>query len=94
NGLPNGFALEQNYPNPFSLTAQSGTNIRFSVPGGETRLNVYNLRGRLVKTLVDGPLQPGTHQVRFTPGSLPSGTYLYRLESARAVETRSMVLLK
>ena len=93
-GVPNGFALEQNYPNPFSMSAQGATNIRFSTPGGPTRLQVYDIRGRLVKTLVDGPMAPGTHDVRFAPRSLPSGTYLYRLESARAVETRSMVLMK
>ncbi|MCB2203763.1 DUF1501 domain-containing protein [bacterium] len=92
NGLPAGFALEQNYPNPFTRSA--GTSIRFSTPGGQTRLNVYNLQGKLVKTLVDGSMTPGTHEVRFNPSSLSSGTYLYRLESARAVETRSMVLVR
>lgn len=93
-GVPAGFALEQNFPNPFSRSAHGATTIRFSVPGGSTRLRVYNLQGRLVKTLVDGSMTPGIHDVRFAPGSLPSGTYLYRLESARAVETRSMVVVK
>lgn len=93
-GVPNGFSLEENYPNPFSVSAQGSTTIRFSTPGGPTRLHIYNMQGRLVKTLVDGHMTPGTHELRFTPASLPGGTYLYRLESARAVETRSMVLMK
>lgn len=93
-GVPNGFALEQNYPNPFSMSAHAATSIRFSTPGGPTRLQVYNIQGKLVKTLVDGQLSAGMHDIRFTPSSLPAGTYLYRLESARAVETRSMVLMK
>lgn len=92
NGLPEGFGLDQNYPNPFSR--QAGTSIRFSTGGGETRLRVYNIQGRLVKTLVDGPMRPGRHEVRFQPGNLPGGTYLYRLETGRAAETRSMVLLR
>ncbi|MFA6234984.1 MAG: DUF1501 domain-containing protein, partial [Bacteroidota bacterium] len=93
-GVPNGFALEQNFPNPFSVSAQGSTTIRFSTPGGPTRLQVYNIQGRLVKTLVDGSITPGTHDIRFAPASLPGGTYLYRLESARSVETRSMVVMK
>jgi hypothetical protein len=93
-GVPNGFALEQNYPNPFSISAQGATTIRFSTPGGPTRLQVYNIQGKLVKTLVDGQLSAGMHDIRFTPSSLPAGTYLYRLESASALETRSMVLMK
>ena len=93
-GVPNGFALEQNYPNPFSMSAQGATTIRFSTPGGPTRLQVYNIQGKLVKTLVDGQLSAGMHDIRFTPSSLPAGTYLYRLESASALETRSMVLMK
>lgn len=93
-GVPNGFALEQNFPNPFSASTHGATTIRFSTPGGPTRLHVYNIQGKLVKTLVDGQMSAGTHDVRFAPASLPSGTYLYRLESARAVETRSMVVMK
>jgi uncharacterized protein (DUF1501 family) len=94
NRLPAGFMLEQNYPNPFSVSRQGATTIRFATPGGQTRLSVYNLQGRLVKTLVDGSMAAGQHEVQFAPASLPGGTYLYRLESARAVETRSMVLLR
>ena len=93
-GVPAGFALEQNYPNPVSLSAGAITNIRFSVPGGQTRLSVYNILGKLVKTLVDGALPPGVHDVQFAPSRLAAGTYLYRLQTSNAVETRSMVVVR
>lgn len=93
-GLPAGFALEQNYPNPFAASRDGGTTIDFQVTGGQTRLAVYNIQGKLVKTLVDGVLPPGAHQVRFSPTQLAAGTYLYRLETSSAVETRSMVVVR
>ncbi|MBR9976923.1 MAG: DUF1501 domain-containing protein [Bacteroidetes bacterium] len=93
-GMPGGFALEQNYPNPFSQQVHGSTTIQFSTPGGHIRLHVYNIQGKLVSTLVDSELAAGTHAFRFSAASLPAGTYLYRLESSRAVETRSMVILK
>jgi uncharacterized protein (DUF1501 family) len=93
-GVPAGFALEQNYPNPVSLTTGAVTNIRFSVPGGQTKLSVYNIQGRLVKILVDGALPPGVHEAQFVASQLPAGTYLYRLQTSNAVETRSLVVVK
>jgi uncharacterized protein (DUF1501 family) len=93
-GIPAGFALEQNYPNPVSFASGAGTTIRFSVPGGHTRLTVFNIQGKLVKTLVDTSLPAGTHEARFIPGQLATGTYLYRLQTSSAVETRSMILVR
>jgi hypothetical protein len=50
--------------------------------------------GRRVETLVDGTLEAGQHQVRFSAGQLPSGVYLYRLTTPIAVLVRSMILGK
>jgi hypothetical protein len=85
------FALEQNYPNPFNPT----TNIKFSVPEtGNIKLAVYNIVGEQVAVLVDGFTEAGFYNVTFDAASLPSGIYLYKLQSANSVETKKMMLLK
>ena len=61
------------------------TKLLRSTPGGPTRLHVYNIQGKLVKTLVDGQMTAGTHDVRFAPASLPSGTYLYRVITSYSI---------
>jgi photosystem II stability/assembly factor-like uncharacterized protein len=97
--IPEKFSLEQNYPNPFN----SVTSIKFSIPLSppvplSTRhlvtLKVYDLLGREVATLVNGNLQPGTYEVTFDAGNLPSGIYFYRLTAGDFSETRKLVLLK
>jgi len=98
--VPFAFGLGQNYPNPFNPT----TTISFEVPGdggtkNQTRLFIYNMRGRLVKTLVDRPLEPGSHRVSWNGRSdtgevVGSGLYIYKLESGGETATRKMVLLK
>jgi len=96
--LPKIFSLEQNCPNPFNPS----TMITYSIPDGErllVNLSVYDLRGRLVRTLVRGDGEPGEHCL-FWDGTdaesraLPSGIYLYRLKAGGYVETRKMILLK
>ncbi len=63
--LPVAFSLSQNYPNPFNPV----TTISFEIPEGEKRgkrhalLEVYDLRGRLVTTLLDSDLDPGVHRI-------------------------------
>ena len=78
-------ALDQNYPNPFS----DGTTISFTVPtsspGAPVHLSIYDLQGRRVTTLQDGPLSPGPHRLFWdgrTAAGLPvrSGVYFYRLQ--------------
>jgi hypothetical protein len=90
-------ALAQNAPNPFNPL----TMIRFSIPNGTGRasLGVYDTGGRRVRSLVDGPIATGDHAIEWNGaddagGPLPSGTYLYRLETEREVLTRHMVLVK
>jgi len=91
NGLPEDFALLQNYPNPFN----PATEIRFSLPSGSfIRLEVYNLLGELVTTLVNEDKPAGNYTVRFDASGLPSGVYLYRLSAKGVSQTRRMILLK
>ena len=88
---PLSFNLEQNYPNPFNPS----TNIKYSVPeSGNVKLSVYNLVGEEVAVLVNGNVEAGNFEVTFDASSLPSGVYLYKLQSANSVQTKKMMLLK
>jgi hypothetical protein len=88
---PIAFALHPNSPNPFGLE----TLIRFSIPkAGRVRLNVFDVNGREVATLVDGQRPAGTYDVRWVPASLRSGVYFYRLESAGRREVRKLLKLR
>ncbi len=74
---PAGMALG-NYPNPFgpgSIGASGGTTFRFAIPGGTTRLELFDRLGRKVTTLVDADLAAGEHETTFTAGALPGGVY-------------------
>jgi hypothetical protein len=85
------FNLEQNYPNPFNPT----TNIKFSVPeAGNIKLSVYNVVGEEVAVLVNGFTEVGIFDVSFDASNLPSGVYLYKLQSANSTQTKKMMLLK
>ncbi len=89
--LPTGYALSQNYPNPFNPV----TKIRYEVPvAGEVRIDIYNLLGQRVTTLVNGHVTAGRHEVHFDGRNLASGVYFYRLAAPNQVITRKMLLLK
>ena len=90
--LPQRISLRQNYPNPFNPT----TTIRYGLPAAsEVRLVVYDLLGRVVEKLVEGMHPAGWHEVKFAGDrALPSGTYVYRLETPERVLMRTMILLK
>jgi hypothetical protein len=88
---PVGFTLDQNYPNPFNPS----TTIVFTL-GVESlaRLTILDVLGREVATLHDGQLTSGQHEVVFDATGLPSGVYLYRLETPSGSAVRAMQVLK
>lgn len=97
--LPRAFRLEQNYPNPFNPS----TTIVYHVPQDASvfpvSLNIYDLRGRLVRSLVERDHASGRHTAFWdgTDGGgqpLPSGVYLYRLRSGDFSVSRKMILMK
>ncbi len=91
NTIPSGFALYQNYPNPFNPE----TVIRYALPvAGNVVVTVYNSLGQKVATLADGMQEAGIHQVSFNAANLPSGLYLYKLETGTFSAVKKMMLLK
>jgi chitinase len=89
--LPEQFTLGQNYPNPFNPT----TTIEFSLPNSaQVELNIYNVIGEKVATLVDQNLSAGLHNVSWDASNMPSGVYLYRLSAGKNVMVKKMVLSK
>jgi|GEM_PF-1190882 hypothetical protein len=96
--LPKSFSLAQNAPNPFN----PATTISYSIPEGisaAVSLRVYDIRGKLVRTLVNEVRDTGTYTV-FWDGNnesgakVSSGVYFYRMKAGSFVQTRKMVLLK
>lgn len=86
------FAILGNYPNPFN----PGTVISFTLPDGarHARLEVLDVHGRVLRTLVDEVRHGGVQQVRFDAGDLPAGVYHARLLVGGAVRVHRMVLVK
>ena len=90
-GIPENFSLGQNFPNPFNPS----TEIRFNLKqSGPTVLKIYNMLGQEMATLVDENLQVGPYKITFEPFALPSGVYIYRLQSNGLTEARKMLLLR
>ena len=89
--VPEDFILHQNFPNPFNPS----TEIRFNLKqSGPTVLKIYNMLGQEVAKLLNETLQAGPYKVTFEPIGLPSGVYIYRLQSKGLTEARKMLLLK
>jgi hypothetical protein len=90
-GEPESFRLEQNYPNPFNPS----TMIVYHLPqSGHVRLEVTDVLGRTVDTLVDGDQPAGPSTVAWNPAGLPSGVYFYTLVAGGRRETRRAVLVR
>ncbi len=99
---PHQFVLHQNYPNPFNPV----TTIRFDIPvettgsvvsgrrSGGTSLHIFDVKGRLVETLIDNVMESGSHSVIWNASDVASGVYIYRLVTGNNVITKKMVLLK
>jgi hypothetical protein len=90
-GRPEAFQLHQNYPNPFNPS----TVVSFSVAREEqVRLNVYNLLGEKVASLLDKRLGAGLYMVNFDASKLSAGVYVYSLEAGSFSESKRMALVK
>ncbi len=91
-----GLTLAQNYPNPFNPT----TTIAFNLPtAGRVKLQVFDVRGRLVRTLLDEQRDAGNHSVMWNGrddrgAAAASGMYLYRLQAGGQTQQRPMMLVK
>jgi len=89
-----GLILSQNYPNPFNPS----TMIRFSIPAKMFRisgtLEVFDILGQKVETLMTGEFEQGVHTVVWDGGRWPSGVYYARLTTSLGTEIRKMILLK
>jgi len=96
NKIPEGYNLENNYPNPFNPT----TTINYSIPkGGNVRLEIYNSLGEIVNIIQDSYQDAGNHSIMWTGkdsngNSLSSGIYIYRLISNDFVQVKKMTFLK
>jgi hypothetical protein len=89
--VPFEFSLEQNYPNPFNPS----TNIEFSLPlYADVLLEVFNIQGQRVATLVNGSLAAGLHRVSFDASTLSSGVYIYRIQAGDFSKVNKMLLIK
>ena len=89
--IPKEYSLEQNFPNPFNPT----TTISYSIPHtGLVQIKIFNIIGKEVTTLVNEQKRAGKYKTEFNADDLPSGVYLYRLQSGDFVQTEKMILLK
>ena len=89
--FPTKFELSQNYPNPFNPS----TTISYSIPqASNIKLEVFNILGEKIASLVNGFTQSGNHHVLWNAGNCASGIYFYRISSKDLVQTKKMMLLK
>jgi hypothetical protein len=88
---PKKYSFEQNYPNPFNPT----TIIKYKIPKSEkVKIEVFNLLGQKIETLINKHMPTGSHEVEFTAKNLPSGIYMYRIEARKFQQVKKMILLK
>ena len=95
--IPTQFALHQNYPNPFNPSTQ----ISFDVPEGSelVRLNIYNILGKKVSTLLNNVMSPGKHKIEWNAkdnegNPVASGIYFYELSSPSFTARKKMLLIR
>jgi hypothetical protein len=89
--LPTEYSLSQNYPNPFNPS----TVIEFALPkDSHVTLELYNILGQKVMTLVDEVQPAGYHSVKFDGTNLASGMYLYRLSTGQQTFLKKLLLMK
>lgn len=91
NKIPNEFSLFQNYPNPFN----SITNIRFNIKTSENiKIYVFDITGKNIITLINNIIEPGEYEIIWNPQELPSGIYLYKMETKKLSFSRRMIIIR
>jgi hypothetical protein len=89
--LPQTFRMDQNYPNPFNPT----TTIPIELAGdGYIRLEIYDITGRRLETLLNEYRPAGRHEITWTATRYASGVYLYHLITPETTHTQKMILMK
>ena len=94
--IPKTFALNQNYPNPFN----PATTVSYQLPKNENVvLDIYNITGQLIKSLVNEPKNAGNYRIQWNGTNesgqrVATGIYIYHLKAGSYEKTRKMVLLK
>ena len=89
--VPTEFVLENNYPNPFNPS----TIIRYGLPSDSyVKLEIFDITGKRVNTLVNEMQKAGYHNVTFSAENLASGVYLYRIIAGKFIKTKKLLLLK
>ena len=87
----NNYTLYQNYPNPFNPV----TKIKFDLPkNGFVRIQVFDIAGRLINTLINDFKFSGSYEIDFYVGNLSSGVYFYKMETVDYSEVKKMLLIK
>ena len=91
NEVPKKYVLSQNYPNPFN----PNTRIKFSVVNKDfVSLEVFDILGKKVNTLVNKVLEAGSYEVNFDGSNLPSGIYIYKMTTNNFSESKKMMFTK
>ena len=89
--LPEVYSLSQNYPNPFNAS----TTIRYNLPtSSNVTIDIYDILGRKITTLVDKNQTAGNYQVIWNANNATSGTYFYRIQTDDFTDSKKMLLLK
>jgi len=89
--LPSSFTLNQNYPNPFNPSTQ----ISFALNSdSQITLDIFNILGQKVATLINEFRNAGTYSVNFDASNLTSGIYFYRLSNGQNTLVKKMNLIK
>jgi hypothetical protein len=89
--MPDHYSIDQNYPNPFNPSTQ----IRFALPeNNHVKLQVFEILGNLVTTLIDENMGAGFHIINWNASGYSSGVYFYRITSGTFVKTMKLMLLK